>query len=166
MEHIIAGLAAMFNNIWKMIYQFVMRDGSQIFPHKISTVFLHLFVNFLCKQIPWKQFIYKTVHILIIKSGTFTSYRFRNKKASFFFIVRVKSSRMDLDIIQIFQFNIMTSGNLHAVTGQVFEISGMLVCSTNTAGCKYYIVSLDRFFPAIRPPDNSTITLVAIAKDI
>ena len=73
---------------------------------------------------------------------------------------------MNLDIIKIFQFNIMTSGNLHAVTGQVFEISGMLVCSTNTAGCKYYIVSFNLFFPAIRPPDNSTTTLAAIAKDI
>ena len=69
-------------------------------------------------------------------------------------------------LIKIFQFNIMTSGNLHAVTGQVFEISGMLVCSTNTAGCKYYIVSFNLFFPAIRPPDNSTTTLAAIAKDI
>lgn len=55
---------------------------------------------------------------------------------------------------------------VHAANVKVFEISGMLVCSTNTAGCKYYIVSFNLFFPAIRPPDNSTTTLAAIAKDI
>ncbi len=44
----------------------------------------------------------------------------------------------------------------NTITCQVLEVGGMLVCTTNTAGCKYYIVSLNLFFPAIRSPDNPT----------
>ena len=52
---------------------------------------------------------------------------------------------MNLDIIKIFQFNIMTSGNLHAVTGQVVEISGMLLLAgLNAQQMKKVISIVDR----------------------
>ena len=93
LENIIAHFPAVFNNIWKMVAKSFCRDGAQVFPDKVGAIFCHLFVNFLGKKITGQQLVYETVHVFVVKSGTFATDRFGNQKAAVFRMFGVEGGR-------------------------------------------------------------------------
>ena len=86
--------------------------------------------EFLRKKITGQQLVYETVHVFVVKSGTFATDRFGNQKAAVFRMFGVEGGRVDLHVIRVLQFNIMLTCNSKCVAGKVAEVGGMSVKST------------------------------------
>ena len=63
-------------NVREMLHDRFFTQRTHIFPDKISTVLFHLLKNRLTEQIPWLQFIRKTLTVFVIKKCTFATDRF------------------------------------------------------------------------------------------
>ena len=60
----------------KMLHNRFLTQWAHIFPDKFCSVFFHLLKNRLTEQIPWLQFIRKTLTVFVIKKCTFATDRF------------------------------------------------------------------------------------------
>ena len=142
------------------------RDGAQVFPDKVGAVFCHLFVNFLGKKITGQQLVYETVHVFVVKSGTFATDRFGNQKAAVFRMFGVEGGRVDLHVIRVLQFNIMLTCNSKCVAGKVAEVGGMSVKSTYTSAGQNGIGCSNGVKGTIWTADHSAVAVVVFFQNI
>ena len=166
LENIIAHFPAVLNNVWKMVAKSFCRDGAQVFPDKVGAVFCHLFVNFLGKKITGQQLVYETVHVFVVKSGTFATDRFGNQKAAVFRMFGVEGGRVDLHVIRVLQFNIMLTCNSKCVAGKVAEVGGMSVKSTYTSAGQNGIGCSNGVKGTIWTADHSAVAVVVFFQNI
>ena len=73
----------------------------------IRVILLHLLIDCLGQQISRKKFIDKAFSLLVIKLRSFAANRLGDQEAAFLLILRIECRRMNLHIIDIFQFYIM-----------------------------------------------------------
>ena len=78
----------------------------------------------------------------------------------------IQGCRVDLHVIQMFEYYLMFHCNSETVTGDVREVGGVFVKSAETAAGKDYIWRADRIYVILLIHDNNTATDVVLCDQI
>ena len=112
--------------MWKMMFDDVFTEDGHVEPDKRTVILLHLFTDFCRHQVARQDFIGKTPSIFTAQFGSFAADRFRNEEAPARFL-RVKRRRMNLDVVDVFQFDTVAHGNSQGIACKMGEIRRMVV---------------------------------------
>ena len=156
---------AAFIDMWEMMLNDVFAENGHIEPDKRTVIFLHLFADFCRHQIAGQDFIGKTLAILAAQFSPFAADRFGNEEAPAG-LLRIKRRRMDLDVVDVFQFDAVAHGDSQGIAREMGEIRRMVVQAADTAAGQDRFIGLDGPVLALAVAGNDAQAAVPIGDDV
>ena len=145
--------------MWEMMLNDVFAENGHIEPDKRTVIFLHLFADFCRHQIAGQDFIGKTLSIFTAQFGSFAADRFGNEEAPARFL-RIKRRRMDLDVVDVFQFDAVAHGNSQGIACK------MGVQAADTAAGQDRFIGLDGPVLALAIAGDDAQATVSVGDDV
>ena len=116
-------------------------------------------------HIPRQKFIHKTLSLFIEKDCSLSPDRLRNQETTSR-LLRIKSRRMDLDIINMLHFDSMTQCDCQRISGNVTEIGRVLIKPSQSTTGKYRISCLYSSKRSICLPDHQSFAAILSTDNI
>ena len=119
----------------EMAFDHFFSKYRHIQPDIRLSILFHLLSDFFCQKVSWQYFIGKSLSVCSIELGSLPTHRLRDQKSPAGSL-RIKGSWVNLYVINMLQFHMMTHGNRESVPCQMWIIGGMFIKAANSSTCK------------------------------